>query len=126
MLSKLTFALTLALWGSLAFAEPHGGAGQDMGGNPGAQLADEGGTAGGASTGEGGGASAPAPLSAPTTVANGTARSVPDRPGTNKNPIAILHETLVEPRSPNSMKIYEGAYNADSALVNQWLKSFDR
>lgn len=88
-------------------------------------MASEG---GGEGSGPDGGSapSGPAPLSAPTTVANGTMRSVPERPGSNKNPVAVLHESFVEPRSPASMKIYEGAYNADTSLVNQWLKSFKK
>lgn len=125
-ISKLTLVISLGLWGSLALAGPHGGEGQDMGGNPAAQLANEGGTAGGESTDGGGGASAPTPLSAPQTIANSTVRSVPDRPGTHPNPVALLHKALVTPRSPSSMKIYEGAYNADSELVNQWLRSLAR
>lgn len=126
--TNLSFALALALWGSLALAAGHGGDGQNLGGNASQMPASlVGGEEGGPGTEiSDGGPSGPAPLSAPTTVPNNTVRSVPDRPGTNPEPVPLDHPSDFTPRTPSSMAIYEGAYNADRELVNKWLKTFAR
>lgn len=124
-ITKIAITLTLCLWGSLALAAGHGGDGQQLGGDL-SQMASDGSAEGPGTEISEGGSSGPAPLSAPTTVPNNTVRSVPDRPGENRDPIVLDHKSTMEPRSPASMKIYESAYNADLNLVNKWLKTFAR
>lgn len=126
-MAKLSFILiiTLGLLSAPSFAGPHGGDGQNISGDL-SQMASDGSAEGGGgpSTEISDGPSGPAPLAQPTTVANDTVRSVPDRPGTNPNPVRLDHPSTVEPRSPGSMAVYERAYNADLQLVNKWLDSF--
>ncbi len=127
---SLTFVLLLSLWGASAHA--HGGDGLLDAPNL-SQMASDGSAVGASGSPDGGGGpgteipdgpSGPPPLSQPTTVSNSTVRSVPDRPGEQKNPIRLDHPSILSPRSPGGMAIYERAYNADLQLVNKWLDSF--
>jgi hypothetical protein len=72
------------------------------------------------------GPSLPPPLAQPGTVPNNTVKSVPDKPGMGGGPINLDRVSGFYPRTTDSLRIYEKAYNADFELMQKWRQSFGR